>query len=115
MISGPGTERFYQKLSGKKLSLKEIYSKYKNGSDSAATETIKRLCHFFGKGVSVITNMLDPDVIVVGCNVSNIDELYTLGVKSLKKHIFNNRLDTPVLKPVLGDSAGVFGAAAMVA
>lgn len=115
VISGPGTERFYQKLSGKKLSLKEIYSNYKNGSDSAATETIERLCHFFGKGVSVITNMLDPDVIVVGGGVGNIDELYTLGVESLKRHIFNNRLDTPVLKPVLGDSAGVFGAAALVA
>ncbi len=115
VISGPGTERFYQKLSGKKLSLKKIYSNYKNGSDSAATETIERLCHFFGKGVSVITNMLDPDVIVVGGGVGNIDELYTLGVESLKKHIFNNRLDTPVLKPVLGDSAGVFGAAALVA
>ncbi len=115
VISGPGTERFYQKVSGRKLKLKEIYSNYKNGSDSAASETIERLCHFFGKGVSVITNMLDPDVIVVGGGVGNIDELYTLGVDSLKKHIFNNRLDTPVLKPVLGDSAGVFGAAALVA
>ena len=59
--------------------------------------------------------MLDPDVIVVGGGVGNIDELYTKGVDSLKKYIFNNRLDVPVLKPVLGDSAGVFGAAALTA
>ena len=114
VISGPATERYYEKASGRKLKLKEIYSNYKTGTDAAATETIERLCHFFGKSVSVITNMLDPDTIIVGGGVGNIDELYTKGVDSLKKYIFNNRLETPVLKPVLGDSAGVFGAAALV-
>lgn len=115
VISGPATERFYQKLTGRHLRLKEIVQHYKNGADSAATETIERLCFFFGKAVSVITNMLDPDVIVVGGGVGNVDALYTKGIESLQKHIFNNRLDVPVLKPSLGDSAGVFGAAALVA
>ena len=114
VISGPATERFYEQLTGKKLRLKEIYSNYKNNDDDAAWKTIERLWHFFGKAASVITNLLDPDVIIVGGGVGNIDELYTLGVDSLKDHVFNNRLDTPVLKPVLGDSAGVFGAAALV-
>ena len=114
VISGPATERFYEQLTGKKLRLKEIYSNYKNDDDDAARKTIERLCHFFGKAASVITNLLDPDVIIVGGGVGNIEELYTLGVDSLKDHVFNNRLDTPVLKPVLGDSAGVFGAAALV-
>lgn len=113
VISGPATERYYEKISGKKIKLKEIYSNYKNGDDTVAAETIERLCHYFGKAVSVVTNMLDPDVIVVGGGVGNIDELYTKGVDSLRKYIFNNRLDVPVLKPVLGDSAGVFGAAAL--
>jgi predicted NBD/HSP70 family sugar kinase len=114
VISGPGTERYYQKVSGHKKRLKEIAELYKQG-DAHAKETIDRLCLFFGKGVSVITNMLDPDVIVVGGGVGNIDALYTNGIESLKKHIFNNRLDVPVLKPSLGDSAGVFGAAALAA
>jgi predicted NBD/HSP70 family sugar kinase len=57
--------------------------------------------------------MLDPDVIVVGGGVGNIDEIYTDGVESIKKFIFNNRVDVPILKPALGDSAGVFGAAAL--
>lgn len=114
VISGPATERYYEKISGKKLKLKEISINYKKGADKAAIETIERLCQFFGKAVSVITNMLDPDTIVVGGGVGNIDQLYTKGVDSLKKYIFNNRLDTPVLKPVLGDSSGVFGAAALV-
>jgi fructokinase len=114
VISGPATERFYQKLSGHKLRLKEIVQRADAG-DAAAFETIDRLCHFFGKAVSVITNLLDPDVIVVGGGVGNINAIYTKGIESLKQHIFNIRLDVPVLKPSLGDSAGVFGAAALVA
>ncbi|MDZ7649985.1 MAG: hypothetical protein U5K54_24205 [Cytophagales bacterium] len=44
----------------------------------------------------------------------NIDIIYSAGQKSLKKYVFNNRLDTPIIKPKLGDSAGVFGAAFLV-
>lgn len=75
---------------------------------------MQRLFYFFGKAVSVITNTLDPDVIVVGGGVGNIERLYTEGLVSLQEFIFNNRVDVPVLKPSLGDSAGVFGAAALV-
>lgn len=114
VISGPGTESFYERVSGNKLRLKEIVDAWKSG-DEYAVETIERLCYFFGKAVSVITNMLDPDVIVVGGGVGNIDALYTKGLESLKKHIFNNRVDVHIVKPSLGDSAGVFGAAALVA
>ena len=97
------------------LRLKEIVARYKEGSDPAATATIHRLCHFFGKGVSVITNLLDPDVIVVGGGVGNIDALYSEGLAALNQFIFNNRVEVSLLKPTLGDSAGVFGAAALVA
>jgi fructokinase len=113
VISGPATERYYEKLSGEKISLKEISKRYKE-DDAAAKQTIERLCHFFGKAVSVVVDILDPDVIVIGGGVGNIDALYTDGVEALKKYIFNNRVDVPVLKPILGDSAGVFGAAALV-
>ena len=82
-------------------------------TDPAAVETLNRLYHFFGKALSVVTNLLDPDVIVVGGGVGNIPGLYTEGVRSLARHIFNNRLDVPVVPPSLGDSAGVFGAAAL--
>jgi predicted NBD/HSP70 family sugar kinase len=114
VISGPATERYYTSLTGQKIKLKEIVARHRAGSDTAATKTIGRLCHFFGKGVSVLTNMLDPDVIVVGGGVGNIDELYSLGLEDLGRFIFNNRVDVPLLKPSLGDSAGVFGAAALV-
>ena len=115
VISGPATERYYTSLTGQKLKLKEIVGRNQDGSDPAATKTIQRLCHFFGKGVSVITNMLDPDVLVIGGGVGNIDALYTDGLAELGNFIFNNRVEVPLLKPSLGDSAGVFGAAALFA
>ena len=115
VISGPGTERYYEKLTGQRLKLKEIVTRHKEGSDPAAAATIERLCHFFGKGISVITNLLDPDVLVIGGGVGNIDALYTEGLAQLGKFIFNNRVEVPLLKPSLGDSAGVFGAAALFA
>ena len=113
VVSGPGTERYYEKITGEKIKLREISKRYQEG-DAAAQQTIKRLCHFFGKAVSVVVDILDPDAIVIGGGVGNIDALYIDGVEALKKYIFNNRVDVPILKPVLGDSAGVFGAAALV-
>jgi fructokinase len=113
VVSGPATERYYERLSGEKTNLKEISKRYAEG-EAAAKQTVERLCNFFGKAVSVVVDILDPDVIVIGGGVGNIDALYTDGVEALKKYIFNNRVDVPVLKPILGDSAGVFGAAALV-
>jgi predicted NBD/HSP70 family sugar kinase len=115
VLSGPGLQRFYKGITGTMLSLKDIVAHCQQGNDPAAIKTIDRLNHFFGKAVSVITNMLDPDVIVIGGGVGNIDSIYTAGRESLYKFIFNNRVDVKILKPSLGDSAGVFGAAALVA
>src|SRR5260221_3278787 len=115
IISGPALQRFYAGITGNNITLKEIVLKYQQHTDEAATQTIQRLCRFFGKAVSVVINLLDPDVIVIGGGVGNIDVVYTEGLKSLKEFIFNNRVDVPILKPSLGDSAGVFGAAALVA
>jgi len=115
VISGPATERFYKEISGKSLSLKEINTAYKAKNDPHAKATIDRLCHFFGIGLSSIINVLDPDVIVIGGGVGNVDALYTQGVREVEKFVFNNRLETMIVRPKLGDSAGVFGAAFLVA
>ena len=112
VISGPATEKYYKQLTGETITLKEISKRYEK-DEKAAVQTIERLCHFFGKAVSVVVNLLDPDVIVVGGGVGNIDALYTDGRRSLEKYIFNNRVDVQILRPSLGDSAGVFGAAAL--
>jgi fructokinase len=115
IISGPSLERYYALLAGKKIRLKEIVQNYHQGIDEPARKTMYRLFNYFGKGVSVITNLLDPDVIVVGGGVGNIEGIYSEGKDFLGKYIFNNRVDVPILRPSLGDSAGVFGAAALVA
>lgn len=115
IISGPASERYYKKISGNELKLKEIIKRHHAGSDAKATETVQRLLHFFGKGMANIVNILDPDAIVLGGGLGNIDILYSGGVDKVREFVFNPRLDTPFLKPELGDSAGVFGAAFLTA
>jgi fructokinase len=114
VLAGPALEKYYASVSGVTKSMKDVYDGYKAGTDPFATQTIDRMNHFFGVALSVVINILDPDVVVIGGGVGNIDSIYTDGVNSLRRHIFNNKLDTPVLKPDLGDSAGVFGAAFLV-
>ena len=111
IISGPSLERFYLEQSGNSKNLKEIVASHKDMNDKIANLTITRLVENFGKALSVVINILDPDAIVIGGGVGNVEDLYTLGKKELEKHIFNHQLDTLILKPKLGDSAGVFGAA----
>lgn len=115
ILSGPALQRFYTSLTNQQKSLKEISQLHQAKTDPAATQTIERLTHFFGLAISVVINILDPDAIVLGGGVGNIDELYTDGVKSAEKYVFNSRLDTRFFRPKLGDSAGVFGAAMLVA
>ena len=109
VISGRALQIYYNQISGKKLKFEEIYA-IKN-SDSNAKKTLERLIKYFGKGLSNVVNIIDPEVIVLGGGLSNIDELYTEGYNELKKYVFNPTFKTPLLKPKLGDSAGVYGAA----
>lgn len=114
-FAGPALEKHYEKLSGQKLPLKEVYQRHLDGSDTFATQTVDYLTSSFAKAIGYIINVLDPDVIVLGGGVSHISELYTDGVEKIKDHIFNNRkVEVAVLRPLLGDSAGVFGAAELV-
>lgn len=114
VLSGPALQDYYYSIAGTKLKLREIADRAAQQTDEAASKTMARLIHFFGKAVSVVTNLLDPDVIVVGGGVGNIDLIYEQGTRSLQEFIFNNRVDVKILKPSMGDSAGVFGAAALV-
>jgi fructokinase len=107
VISGPALERWHYAQSGKNLRLPEIAT----SDDPAAIETIDRLCEYFGRAIATVVNVLDPDAIVLGGGVGNIDALYTKGRQSLENWIFNDTFDARLLRPALGDSAGVFGAA----
>lgn len=111
VFSGPALEKFYQSHTLRHLPLREIADRAAAGTDEAAVQTMDRLIHFFGRAIAVVINIMDPDAIVLGGGVGNIDRLYTDGVAEAQKHLFNPRIDTVFLKPELGDSAGVFGAA----
>lgn len=111
VLSGTGLERFYQQQAGAHLSLREIVKRHTAQTDAIATQTVERLLYFYGKALASIVNTIDPDAIVIGGGVGNIDLLYTEGRKWVEHFTFNDSLKTPILKPALGDSAGVFGAA----
>lgn len=111
LISGPALERYYHSIAHEKRHLEDIVARYRAGRDHYAEATMKRLFDMFGKGIARIINVLDPGIIVIGGGVGNIDEIYTLGVEEAKQYVFNDFLKTKFLKPKLGDSAGVFGAA----
>ncbi|MDB4539796.1 ROK family protein [Saprospiraceae bacterium] len=111
VISGPATERYYRSISNQNLNLKDIVIAYRKKDNAFATETMERLFDFYAKGLAQVVNILDPDVIVMGGGLSKIEELYIEGPKRIKKYIFNDDFNTPIVRPKLGDSAGVYGAA----
>lgn len=116
VISGPALELYYLRQSGQSLRMPQIMEAYFAGNDAVATATVERLLENFGRAISTLINVLDPDVIVIGGGVGNIDLLYTEGYERIKKYIFNSgEVNTPIVKPKLGDSAGVFGAAMLFA
>lgn len=114
ILSGPSLERYYTSRGGDPIRLPEIRQRALYG-DAIAKETLARMVNYFGKAISVVINIVDPDVIVLGGGVSRMPELYTEGREAISKYIFNNgRVSVPVVPAMLGDSAGVFGAAYLV-
>lgn len=112
VLAGPSLARYYNNLTDQNLKLPEIMALV--GHQREADQTKTRLIEKFAEAMAVVINTLDPDAIVIGGGVGNIDAIYTEGLEALQKHVFNPRVDTKLLKPTLGDSAGVFGAAILV-
>jgi predicted NBD/HSP70 family sugar kinase len=115
LISGPALEDFYAQQSGRRRSLREIAERA-TGDDAKARATLDRLCHYFAVSLAPVVDLLDPHAIVLGGGVGNIDALYTPETRArITEKIFNPTFEAALLKPSLGDSAGVFGAALLVA
>jgi fructokinase len=111
VISGPALERFYRERTGESARLEDIVGRAGRG-EAAAVATLGRLRDKFGEAIAAVINILDPDAVVVGGGVGNIDALYDDDTRrAVRRHLFNPTLRTEFLKPLLGDSAGVFGAA----
>jgi len=111
VLAGPSLEREYRELGGDAVRLQEIVLRAGAG-EGLATSIIRRLQEKFGEAIAAVINIVDPDAIVIGGGVGNIDALYTGETREcIQRHVFTSGFQTRILRPRLGDSAGVFGAA----
>ena len=107
-ISGPALERQWEKMTGKNQRLSEIVNCF---NDIKFLQWKQEFLENFGTALANVIDVIDPDVIVIGGGLSNIDFLYSEGTQNVHNKVFSDLVDTPILKNSLGDSAGVFGAA----
>jgi predicted NBD/HSP70 family sugar kinase len=111
-IAGPALARYYAKLSGNALDFREILARCTTGTDPHAQATIRHLLNNFARAIAIVIDVFDPHAIILGGGVGHTEALYSEETrKKIEAHIFNPIFETPIFKPILGDSAGVFGAA----
>jgi fructokinase len=109
-VSGRGFQADYARHADNELSPDGILAKMRNG-DRLAKLVWRRYINRLARGLSLVVNVLDPDVFVMGGGMSNLDELYTDLPPELARYTFSNVFETPIRKAVHGDSSGVRGAA----
>jgi len=108
-LSGPGMSRDYFECSGHALDAKYIVGLAGTGDD-AAELCLQRYEDRMARSLAHVINILDPDVIVLGGGMGNIDRLYTRVPKLWGEYVFSDRVDTQLIAPKYGDSSGVRGA-----
>lgn len=108
-ISGTGFERDYAARAGakQKLFAQEILDLGDATSKSAYNAYVDRLA----RGLAMLINIVDPDIVVLGGGMSNVDALYSDLPGLLKPHVFTDVFETSIVKSRYGDSSGVRGAA----
>jgi fructokinase len=79
--------------------------------DASARATMARYVDRLARALASVVNLLDPDVVVLGGGLSNIDGLDREVAARLPQHVFSDRCTTPVVRNRHGDSSGVRGAA----
>ena len=109
-ISGGGLEARFAEKYGRRRPLPDIARDYLAG-DSRAMEFMREFFDRFGRALANLIDILDPDIVVIGGGVSNVPGLYHEGVAAVRRYVFTDELETPIVKHQLGDSAGVLGAA----
>ncbi|OJY20294.1 MAG: hypothetical protein BGO98_43850 [Myxococcales bacterium 68-20] len=110
-LSGPAIEGEYTRRAGIARPLTEIAARARGEDDAVARELLDERIDVFGRALATVVDILDPDVIVLGGGVSNLDALYDEGPRAVARWVFNDDLATKIVKHALGDSAGVLGAA----
>ena len=109
-VSGRAFEALYEAAAGTWLHGSEIVALARAG-DSLASEHLDRYIDRTARGLASVVNTLDPDVIVLGGGMSNVEELYERLPASILRFTFTTVFLTPIVKARHGDSSGVRGAA----
>jgi len=102
--------RDYLDVSGQALDAKQIVFLAGEGEE-AAELCLQRYEERMARSLAHVINILDPDVIVLGGGMGNIERLYTNVVKLWGQYVFSDRVETKLVPPKFGDSSGVRGAA----
>ena len=106
-ISGPALEKDWSHMSGLNQPLPQII---KNSDNPHFDNWKKSFLDNFALSLSNVIDILDPDMVILGGGLSNINFLYDEGKNAVYEKVFSDIVDTPIVKNELGDSAGVFGA-----
>jgi fructokinase len=109
-ISGTGFATDYARLSGNPLKGHEIMTLAAQG-DALAERAIGRYELRLAKSLAHVINIFDPDVVVLGGGMSNVDRLYQHVPQLVKSWVFGGECETSIRKAIHGDSSGVRGAA----
>jgi len=109
-LSGPGLENFYSFITNESKTSKEIVELFRNG-DKVSKQIMDKYFERTARSFSSIVNILDPDVIVCGGGMSEIEEIYEEVPKRIIPYIASNFFNTPIVKSKHGSSSGVRGAA----
>jgi fructokinase len=109
-LAGPSLARDHKQHTGQELKAPEIAALAEAG-DPQALATMTRYEDRMARALAGIINVLDPDCVVLGGGVSNIERLYREVPLLLSKYVFSDKATTPIVKAKFGDSSGVRGAA----
>lgn len=109
-VSGPGLAADYARKSSRAAEPGEILNLAEAG-DVAAREAMERFYDRFARSLATIVNILDPDVVVMGGGLSNIEPLYRELPRRVEAYAFTPEGKTRIVRNLHGDSSGVRGAA----
>ncbi len=113
ILSGPALERQYEALSGRAIRAKDIAERAKKGEAAAGT-VLAQYGKRLAKSLATVINIADPDAIVLGGGVSNIDAIRDMAITELPGWVFSDCFDTPLMVNNWGDLGGVRGAARLI-
>jgi fructokinase len=107
---GTGAELDYRLTTGRDRMARDIVADMRGG-DVVARGVYERFVDRLARSLALLTNVVDPDVFVLGGGMSNVDEIYDDLPGLVPRYIFGDTFETPIRKAVHGDSSGVRGAA----